>query len=112
MSGARSYHAGFAAEEIVWKRYEDAGYTFLAHRWRGQGGELDLVFEDDATLVVVEVKAAATSDAAISSLSARQIGRISQAAEEFAGGTLRPIRIDLAAVNGQGRVEVIENITA
>jgi putative endonuclease len=32
------------------------GYELLARKWRGQGGELDLVMRDDTTLVFVEVR--------------------------------------------------------
>jgi putative endonuclease len=111
MSGARSYYAGLAAEEAVQRHYEKQGHDLLAHRWRGTGGEIDLIFEKGEGLVFVEVKTSTSLEAAIASLSVRQIGRITDAAAEFAGDTLRPIRIDLAAVDGAGHVEVIANIT-
>jgi putative endonuclease len=119
MSGARSYHAGLAAEDIVQRAYEATGHVLRARRWRGKAGEIDLIL-DDATeaggLVFVEVKAAATHDAALQSLSPRQLARISLAAEEYLGtldvAVAVPMRIDLAAVDGAGRVEIVPNITA
>ena len=112
MSGSRSYRKGLAAEAAVRRHYEANGHETLEHRWRGKGGEIDLIFEKEGLLVFVEVKASATTEAALASLGSRQIARISSAAEEFADNVLRPLRIDLATVNGSGVVEVIENITA
>ena len=119
MSGARSYHTGLAAEDIVLRIYESTGHSLRARRWRGKAGEIDLIL-DDATdaggLVFVEVKAAATHDAALLSLSPRQLARIALAAEEYIGTldlhSLIAMRIDLAAVDGEGRVEIVPNITA
>jgi putative endonuclease len=115
MSGARSYHAGLAAEEIVLRAYETSGHRLRGRRWRGKAGEIDLIFEGDEGLVFVEVKAAASHDAALASLSARQLARITRAAEEFLSSLDAPglvaMRIDLAVVDGQGVVEIVPNIT-
>ena len=116
MSGARSYHAGFAAEDIVLRAYEASGHRLRARRWRGRAGEIDLILDSGEGLVFVEVKAASTHEAALHSLSPRQLSRIARAAEEYLGTLERPgllpMRIDLAAVDGQGRVEIVPNITA
>lgn len=116
MSGARSYHAGLAAEDIVQRVYEASGHALRARRWRGKAGEIDLILEDAEGLVFVEVKAAASHDAALRSLSPRQLSRIARAAEEYLGTldapALVPMRVDLAAVDGEGRVEIVANITA
>jgi putative endonuclease len=116
MSGARSYHAGVAAEDIVLRTYEATGHRLRARRWRGKAGEIDLILAGGDGLVFVEVKAAATHEAALHSLSPRQLSRIARAAEEYLGTLERPgllpMRIDLAAVDGQGRVEIVPNITA
>lgn len=115
MSGARSYHAGLAAEEIVLRAYEASGHRLRARRWRGKAGEIDLIFAGDDGLVFVEVKAAPSHEAALASLSARQLARIARAAEEFLSTPDTPalvaMRIDLAVVDGQGRVEIVPNIT-
>ncbi|MCM2563510.1 YraN family protein [Lutimaribacter sp. EGI FJ00015] len=111
--GQRAYLAGAAAEDRVARLYREAGACLLARRWRGQGGEIDLVMRDETGLVFVEVKAARDFDRAIASLSQRQVGRICTAAQEFAGtqpeGSLTPMRFDLAVVDKQGAVRVLEN---
>ena len=47
--GVTSYHAGVAAEEAVARQYERAGLHIAARRWRGKGGEIDLIARDGAT---------------------------------------------------------------
>ena len=83
-----------------------------AHRWRGAAGEVDLIFEREGALAIVEVKAAADFARAAESLSARQMGRIMAAAAEYLAGMplgqATELRFDVALVDGQGRVEVLE----
>jgi len=115
VTGARSHHAGKAAEEIVERHYTAQGYACLARRWRAPAGEIDLVCARGDVLVFVEVKASATLDRALANLGPRQIARITAAAESFPdpGDAAVPMnrRIDLAAVDGTGQVAVVENIT-
>ncbi len=49
---------GLEAERLVSADYESRGYRVLHRRWRGGGGELDLVCCKDDQLAVVEIKAA------------------------------------------------------
>jgi len=56
MSGAISYHAGYAAEEIVADHYWRRGRSVVARRWRGRGGEVDLITRDGDSIVFVEVR--------------------------------------------------------
>ena len=113
MSGALSYHAGAAAEEQVARHYEAAGFEIVARRWRGRyGGEVDLIARRGPLLVFVEVKFSRTHEAAAAHLLPRQIARIVRSAEEFlALGTTHAEenRFDLALVDAQGRVSIIEN---
>ena len=64
---------------------------------------------------MVEVKKARDFARAADSLTFRQLRRIMATAEEFVGtepaGSLTPVRIDLALVNGVGETEIIENVT-
>jgi putative endonuclease len=87
-----------------------------ARNWRGSGGEIDLVGRDGKQVIVVEVKQSATHDLAASHVTAAQIARIFLTVEEFLGGeprgSLTDVRIDLALVDGRGRIEVIENAFA
>jgi putative endonuclease len=107
--------SGLSAEDAVADLYDRSGCEVIEQRWRGLAGEVDLICRDGDTLIFVEVKAAACLDRAACHLTPSQISRIMSAAEEYAGcqpaGLLTPIRLDAALVDGQGRIEVIENIS-
>lgn len=112
-AGALAHATGMAAEAGVLRHYLRAGLSVVARRWRGQGGEIDLIARDADGYVFVEVKAAPTLAAAADRLSVRQMRRIAAAAEEFlcgvAGGLDNGMRFDVALVDRQGRIEVREN---
>ena len=116
MSGMTSYLAGQSAEYAVEADYVRRGYPVAARRWRGSGGELDLVFRDGDGLIFVEVKKARDFDRAVARLSPTQITRIWGAAQEFAGsepkGLLTEMRFDVALVNERGELRVLENAYA
>ena len=59
--------------------------TLLHRRWRGAGGEIDLIFRSGAVIVFVEVKCSRDHATAAQSLSRRQVARLFTAAEEFTG---------------------------
>lgn len=111
--GRMAQLAGLAAEDSVERHYVLRGAAVLARRWRGKGGEIDMVLRDATGLVFVEVKQAPDFDRAAAALGPRQIARLCIAAQEFAGdqpdGLLSDMRFDLATVDGQGRVQVLEN---
>lgn len=113
MSGALSYHAGFSAEAAVERHYERCGHRVLERRWRGRGGEVDLILADGDGLVFVEVKRSKTFDGAVARISQRQVSRIYNAAQEYSErmpkGGLTDMRFDAALVNGIGEVKVLEN---
>jgi putative endonuclease len=114
--GATSYHAGASAENAIAQDYERRGYPVVRRRWRGKAGEIDLIVKDGDGLIFVEVKQSRTFEQALTHLTARQIGRIRKAVEEFLGtqpmGSLTEVRFDLALVNGYGESQVIENALA
>ena len=116
MSGARSYHAGVAAEALVERLYSSSGRPVCARRWRGSSGEIDLIARDGAGVIFIEVKQSKTHARAAEHLSARQMARIYGAASEFIGGEpagqLTSVRFDVALVDGQGQIEIIENAFA
>ena len=111
--GATSYHSGRTAEDRVAARYVDAGCRLLHRRWRGQGGEIDLILRQGRGFVFVEVKAARSLEEAATRLAPRQAARILAAAEEFLAGqpegALADMRVDVALVDRTGRIEIIEN---
>ena len=113
--GLNNYHDGLAAEDAVALRYSDEGYDLQARRWRGEAGEIDLIFEGDDGFVFVEVKKSSSHARAVEALSWHQMQRICLAAEEYAGaerpGQLVNMRLDLATVDGLGQIEVLQNIS-
>lgn len=116
MSGARSYHAGLAAEDQVAQFYTQSGRAVCARRWRGQSGEIDLIAREGDNVIFIEVKQSATHAQAVEHLSTRQMTRIYNAASEFLAGEpkgqLTDVRFDVALVDGKGRIEVLENAFA
>ena len=113
MTGSVGYHAGLAAEDIVAADYARRRHGLAACRWRGQAGEIDLIMRDGDTVVFVEVKKSRTRGRAAARLGRRQMDRICAAASEFLAGEprgqLTDVRFDLAVVDGQGMMSVIEN---
>ncbi|GAA6182407.1 YraN family protein [Shimia sp. NS0008-38b] len=111
--GRASYLAGQSAEDCVLRHYEARGLTLAKSRWRGKAGEIDLILREGAVLVFVEVKKSKSFDRAAVRLQPKQIQRLMQAAEEFSGGEpqglLTEMRFDVALVNGQGQVHILEN---
>ena len=112
-AGQRAYLSGDSAERSVAAEYFKRGCTVLETRWRGHGGEIDLIIRDGPVYVFCEVKKARNFDVAMTRLRPAQMRRIHAAAEEFLGttksGSLSEVRFDLAIMDGQGRIEILEN---
>lgn len=104
---------GRVAENQVEALYRGRGLDIAARRWRGRGGEIDLIARDGNRVVFIEVKSAATFVAAAEHLSARQMARLCAAAAEFVGGEPAgqdtEMRFDVALVDGAGRIDIVEN---
>jgi len=113
MSGAVSYHGGLAAEHAVARYYEQRGHQIEAHRWRSAAGEIDLIARKDGNVIFIEVKKSRSRDRAARALSARQISRIYTSAAIFLdsepNGADSDARFDVALVDGQGTISVLEN---
>jgi putative endonuclease len=102
---------GELGEELAARALRRLGWRILARRWRGPGGEVDLVAREGAQLVLVEVKSARAharpasgSEPALDlrwrpgqRAGARTIERLAYAARRLAarGG---PVRVDLVEV--------------
>ncbi len=116
MTGARSYQAGLAAEDQVAQLYDRSGRSVCARRWRGSGGEIDLIARDGSEVIFIEVKQSKTHAQAAEHLTPRQMARIYASASEFLAGEpkgqLTDVRFDVALVDGMGRIEVLENAYA
>lgn len=114
--GRVAYLSGLAAESSVEREFAARGMRLLDRRWRGPGGEIDLIFRDGDRVVFVEVKAAVTHDAAAQRIQPRQADRIAASAlaylDRHAEGALTDMRLDVALVNQAGQVAVLENAFA
>ncbi len=114
--GAAAYRSGLAAEEATARHYERLGRVIAARRWRGSGGEIDLIARQGDELVFIEVKQARSCAEAALRLTPRQMARIMGAASEFLAGEPRGqasfCRFDVALVDAAGRIEVVENAFA
>ena len=114
--GRRNHLAGAAAEVSVADDYARRGRAVVGRRWRGRGGEIDLIARDGATYVFVEVKQGRSHDAALARITPRQMHRIMASAEEYVGalpgGSLTDIRFDVATVDAFGEVRIHENAFA
>jgi len=111
---ARRSDDGRRGERAAARHLTRRGWTILASRWRGGGGELDLVVARAGVLAVCEVKARADAAALEEPVTAAQRTRIVRAAEAFVAG--RPelagheVRLDLIAVKlGRARARVVHH---
>lgn len=115
MSGTTSYHAGLAAEDIVSRHYLGLGYQEEQRRWRGPGGEIDLVLANVERTIFVEVKKSRDHASAAARVTPRQLSRVAASAEvyiaESSHAAMRDARIDVALVDASGFVEVLENVS-
>lgn len=113
MTGTTAYFGGAAAEDCAARFYERSGHDIVARRWRGSGGEIDIVARDGVSLVFIEVKKSSDFTRAAARLSRRQIMRILGAAREFLSGQPdgqnSDVRFDVALVNMHGQMDIIEN---
>ena len=78
--GRTEYHAGLAAEDSIARDYERRGFPVARRRWRGRGGEIDLIARDGEGLIFIEVKKSRDFATAAQRLGARQMARLCQSA--------------------------------
>lgn len=112
--GMTNYQNGLSAEGSVERVYEDAGFRVLERRWRGASGEVDLIVQKDLLLSFVEVKRSKDFASSAARLTASQIERVCQTAEEYVAYKNHcgmDIRIDAALVNCRGETQILENVT-
>ncbi len=83
----RAVRAGALAEDRVAEWLVARGWTVLARRWRGGGGELDLVVARGEALRFVEVKLRSERDpVGLEVFSPRKMARVRRAGEAWLAG--------------------------
>lgn len=104
---------GQTAESSAAAFLQANGLKLVARNWRCRFGEIDLVMQDGATLVFVEVRLRRRSDfggAAASVTPAKQKKLLAAARQYLATlKTLPPCRFDVVALAGGGAPEWIRN---
>jgi putative endonuclease len=96
---------GRAGEERAESLLAKAGYRLLARNLRLPGGEIDLLFLDGSTLVVVEVKRRESSDygsalAAVGRSKRATLRRIAADYAQIVAPSAR-VRFDIVAIDGE-----------
>ena len=104
---------GHAAESRAEAFLKAHGLTLVARNWRCRFGELDLVMQDGATLVFVEVRLRSRSDfggAAASVTSGKQKKLLASARQYLSAlKTLPPCRFDVVALDSDAAPQWIRN---
>ena len=95
---------GKIGEELAVGELERRGYAILARRYRTRCGEIDIVADDDGTLVFVEVRARTTSEfgtAAETVTRQKQLKLAAMATDYLARMQVknRPCRFDVVAID-------------
>lgn len=108
---------GRAAEDAALALLQAAGLKLVARNWRCPGGELDLVMQDGAGLVFVEVRARSHDrfGGAAASLTPAKLGRVRLAAGRFLQtrhGVTPPCRFDAVLIDGQQEPVWLRDIDA
>jgi len=101
--------AGARAEDLCAELLRKAGLRILARNWRCRLGEIDLVAEEDGTLVFAEVRLRrdARFGGAAESVTAAKRSRIVAAARLYlAGRAAVPCRFDVLLLDGLAPVRV------
>jgi len=101
-----SRHSGNQAEKLAREHMIAAGLRCIASNYRCRFGELDLVMEDAATLVITEVRyrAAAVPATAVETVNRKKCRKIALATlhflQRYKQSSHRPVRFDVVALSG------------
>ncbi len=101
----RTNSLGRAGEVLAERLLSNAGYRLLARNLRLPGGEVDLLFLDGSTLVVVEVKRRESSDfgSALAAVGRSKRATLRRIAADYAQ-VVAPharVRFDVVAIDGE-----------
>ncbi|MGF1597752.1 MAG: YraN family protein [Acidimicrobiales bacterium] len=104
---------GRRGEDLAAEWYEQRGWTVVDRNWRIRAGEIDLVATRDGVVVFCEVKTRrgarfGVGAEAVGWRKQQRIRGLALAWLQAGGDRYRELRFDVADVDGDGRVEVIE----
>ena len=104
---------GQSAESRAEAFLKTRGLKLVARNWRCRFGEIDLVMQDGATLVFIEVRLRSRSDfgGAAASVTPAKQKKLLTAARQYLTTlkTLPPCRFDVVALSGDAPPEWIRN---
>ncbi len=104
---------GQSAESRAEAFLQARGLTLLARNWRCRFGEIDLIMQDGATRVFVEVRLRSRSDfgGAAASVTPAKQKKLLAAARQYLTTlkTVPPCRFDVVALSGAAPPEWIKN---
>lgn len=113
MTRKKAEQAGRWAENAALWALRLKGYRLLAHRFKSSLGEIDLIMRKGNVTAFIEVKARATRDAAIESVTSHQSRRIVAAAGLWMArdpkAAAQACRFDIVAVTPYQWPHHIEN---
>lgn len=99
--------AGKLGEELAAEELRRRGYAILARRYRTRFGEIDIVAQDEDTLVFVEVKARrsdrfGSAAESVTDWKQRRIAAMAMDYLSWVGRLDDPCRFDVVAIDGLG----------
>jgi putative endonuclease len=104
---------GESAEEQAHRFLINKGLKPVFRNYRCKQGELDLIMTDQQTLVIIEVRYRKSDQygSALESVTRTKQSRIIAATHSYLSSqkTDRPIRFDVVAISGNGKIEWIQN---
>ena len=104
---------GVSAEEQAHQFLINKGLKPVCRNYRCKQGELDLIMTDHQTLVIIEVRFRQTDryGSAVESVTRTKQSRIIAATQCYLSSQSgdRPVRFDVIAISGNGKVEWIQN---
>ena len=107
----KQYNTGLNGERQAEEYLHQQGMTTLAHRYRGEDGEIDLIMLDNEVVVFVEVKARphASLGTGLMAVTPAKQKRLTHAAAAFLlerEWNERLVRFDVVEINQHGIVHI------
>ncbi len=110
----RRQDVGRLGEDLAVLHLQQAGLTIQQRNWRCRYGEIDIICTQGATVVFTEVRTLRTRrrgrpEASIAVSKRRKLVRASQLWLQQHGGSDRPIRFDVVAIELKGPTPIVRH---